>query len=351
MDTNEAQAQLWAPVVISVYDRDEHFLQTVSSLAKNEGAGQTTLYISSDGPKNAEAIPRVARIRSAIAELSGFKSVVAWSPSENTQGKIRDELIEHVKKEHDSYIFSEDDNVFSPFFLNFINNGLRAYAGEKRVRAICGYLLPGIRFDAPHQVFLKFFSPWGFGTWSDRRHTQSPQDLALRVLTDRELFGQVNRTLPHLARLNRRVITENLWAADAHTTNDIFVRDEVCVFPPQSLVRNIGNDGSGLNSKEDRRFSSQEISGAPVDFNPTIAIFVDAGNSAQVTSFLGGNFVALANYLIHLEFRISNKLLGYLLTLVNNSGIVLGAKFRTLFRHFRNLTTRSGRAKSSRSSW
>lgn len=349
METTEEPTDVWAPVVMSVYDRDKHFLQTVSSLARNEGADQTTLYISSDGPKSSEAMARVETIRSAIAELSSFKSVVAWAPFENTRGKIRDELLEYVKTKHDSYIFSEDDNVFSPFFLKFMNDGLRSYSGEARVRAICGYLPPGIRVDTPHQVFLKSFVPWGFAAWSIQRHTESPQELALRVLKDPRLFAEMNKTLPHLARLNRKVVTENLSAEDAHTANDMFVRDQVCVFPPYSLVRNIGHDGSGVNSKLDKRFTAQEISKTPVDFNPKIPISVDPQNTLQFSNFLGGRFVTVANYLIHFEFRTSNKLLGSLITLANSNAIALGGKFRNLSRQFRNLTVNSDRAKSSTS--
>lgn len=348
MESDEAPADVWAPLVISVYDRDEHFLQTVSSLAENEGADRTTLYISSDGPKSVEAMPRIATIRSAIAELSGFKNVVAWTPVVNTRGKIRDELLEYVKTKHDSYIFSEDDNVFSPFFLKFINDGLRSYSGEARVRAICGYLPPGIQIESPHQVFLKSFVPWGFGTWSKKTHTESPRCLALRVLKDPQLFSEMNRNLPHLARLNRKVMTENLNAEDAYTANDMFVRDQVCVFPPQSLVRNIGHDGSGLNSKKDLRFIAQKISKSPVDFDEMISISVDAQNSAQMGSFLGGRFVTLANYLIHFEFRTSNKLLGSFLAFSNKTGIALGARLRTMFRHFRNRRIRSKQAQTPR---
>lgn len=329
--STDSQKQSWAPVVITVYDRVKHFRQTLSSLAQNEGADQTTLYVSSDGPKNAEARPRVEKIRRMIAEQSGFKDVIPWAPSKNSDGRVREELLQYVRNNHEAYIFSEDDNVFSPFFLRFMNDGLRGYFDNHDVRAICGFLPPGVNFNTPHQVFLKSFSAWGYGTWSQREHSDTPQNLARKTFEHSQLFREMNQNLPHLPRLNRRVLVENLQAEDVHTINDMLVRKQLGVFPPQSLVRNIGNDGSGLNCRPDLRFQEQEVAASAVYYDLGLDVRADSKNSAKVSRFFGGRIVQIANFLIRLEFISEDNTFRSVLGYVNKQAIAWARKIRNYF--------------------
>ena len=46
----------YAPVLVTVYDRPNHFKQCIESLLKNPGVSETTLFISSDGPKDSLSI-------------------------------------------------------------------------------------------------------------------------------------------------------------------------------------------------------------------------------------------------------------------------------------------------------
>ena len=326
----------WAPVVMTVYDREDHFRRTLTSLAGNLGAKDTVLYISSDGPKDAQALPRVARIREMIRELSGFKSVIVWAPQENTRGKIRNELLEHVKEKHESYIFSEDDNIFSPFFLRFMNEGLRRYYDNHQVRAVCGSLPPGVLFNRTHQVFLKSFSAWGFGTWSDRDHPRSPQQLASQVLKNPQLFRELNHNLPHLPRLSRRVISGNLEAEDVEIINDMYMRNQVCVFPPQTLVKNIGNDGSGINCRVDVRFDHQEVANFHVKMSRDIEVAVHGRDAAKFSGALGGRLDRMANWLIHLEYRVTSPLLRLSLGFVNRHSISLAGRMRSGIRRIQS---------------
>ena len=69
----------------------------------------------------------------------------------NSNGKL---LANEVSKDHDSYIFTEDDNVFSPNFLLFVNQGLEKYKNDAKCLAVCGYNYYGVKIPTPKNNYL-----------------------------------------------------------------------------------------------------------------------------------------------------------------------------------------------------
>ena len=71
---------------------------------------------------------------------------------------------------YDRWIFSEDDNVFSPNFLVYINKGLEKFKNDKSVFAFNGYRhFYNVKFK--ENTFFRQnidFSAWGYGIWKDR---------------------------------------------------------------------------------------------------------------------------------------------------------------------------------------
>ena len=68
----------------------------------------------------------------------------------------------------DIYITSEDDNVFSPNFLEYMNTCLEKYKYDSDIVAVCGYSYP-IDWDVSDgATVLKQqinVSVWGAGMW------------------------------------------------------------------------------------------------------------------------------------------------------------------------------------------
>ena len=79
-------------------------------------------------------------------------------------------MIKYVSTYYDRWIFSEDDNVFSPNFLVYINKGLEKFKNDKSVFAINGYRhFYNVKFK--ENTFFRQnidFSAWGYGIWKDR---------------------------------------------------------------------------------------------------------------------------------------------------------------------------------------
>lgn len=69
--TNESLA----PIVLFCYDRPDRLRRTVESLAANNLASESQLFIFSDGPKTIDDESNVAQVRNYISTVSGFKKV------------------------------------------------------------------------------------------------------------------------------------------------------------------------------------------------------------------------------------------------------------------------------------
>lgn len=295
----------WSPVILTVYNRPEHFRTCVASLQANKGAEHTTLYISSDGPKSSRDAKAVAEVREFIKEIVGFKKVVVFAPPENTEGKIQAQVVSRVKAEHPAYIFAEDDIFFGPDFLTFVNSGLRAFAGHPEILAVCGYLYPDFPITTHSQLYLKCFTAWGYGTWSDRDAFSERQvEVATEIFSNKALFSAASKNLPHTIRLSREILKGNLVADDITASNRLFIEDRFCIFPPTTLVKNLGFDGSGEHCKKDFTYSRQKISMESVLFDLEKPVTKDAKGQKFLFRIFGGRFLTVLNHLIFLEYQV-----------------------------------------------
>lgn len=259
----------YAPIVVSVYDRPNHFKACVESLAKNKGAEKTLLFISSDGPRDAISAEKVRAVRDYIKTIKGFKEVFAFCPEENTSGKIKRSVYERIKSDFPRYIRTEDDNVFSPYALKYFNEGLELFEDDPRIHAICGYMYPGFPSRDYKQVYLQCFAGWGAAFWRDKDIYPGfdEKKLAKEVLSQRALFNKVNSRLPHMAPMNKSIAEGKLTAGDVTRCNYIIYHNKICVFPSISLVRNIGNDGTGEHCNVNKIYENQKIADQEIKFH------------------------------------------------------------------------------------
>ena len=72
-----------APVVLFCYKRLDTLKQTVESLQQNYLAGESELYIFSDGANNEQDRPAILAIRDYLKTITGFKGVTIFESPEN----------------------------------------------------------------------------------------------------------------------------------------------------------------------------------------------------------------------------------------------------------------------------
>ena len=256
-----------APVLIPTLNRYTHFKQCVSSLAKCRYAEQTDLYIAFDYPANEKQKEGYFLIQEFLNEITGFKSVNTIQRKEN-YGVVRNisEARQEIFKNYDSIIVSEDDNLFSPNFLEYINKGLRKFEQDPNVYAICGYKHTIQMPDkySNNYFFYKGFSAWGYGTWKnkfiepyyhfdDLKKFIEKKDnvLEIKKISNRHYYNIIESILKKEDRRGDFTFFLNNVANNTH-----------CVFPSITKVRNQGYDGSGINCIQ---LDNDEVNDQPFD--------------------------------------------------------------------------------------
>lgn len=246
----------FAPIVMFVYNRADHFEKTVTALAKCPEAKQSELYIFSDGAKNSTAEDKVNSVRElahVIQKQDYFKQITI-SESESNKGLANSVIagVTEIINQYGKVIVLEDDCVPSPHFLHFMNTCLDAFEDNNHIGAIAGYA-PPIAFpeDYTKDLFTAYRScSWGWATWSDRwTDVDWKLDSFSDLYTDKELLRKLNSNgTDRFIRLYRQTkANKNSWSVKFGY--HLVRKDMLTVYPRYSYIDNIGCDSSGVHSQ------------------------------------------------------------------------------------------------------
>lgn len=260
----------YAPVIIPTLCRFEHFKQCIESLSRCTGAEKTEVYIGLDYPAKESHRDGYNKIRDYLVQAGNmtFKKITVIKREKNLgvgSGGNYDNLKKMILQHYNVFISSEDDNVFSPCFIEFMNACLHHYKDDNRVSSVCGYMPPGLKNNQSDQTVFTtpFVTAWGMGHWKDK-----DLDLELRMKNAQKMFKSMRWRFriwafsPILYRMFcNMVINNRRWGDVAYSVNNIYYQC-VQVHPGHSMVRNIGNDGSGINCPKQisSQYINQEIS-------------------------------------------------------------------------------------------
>lgn len=241
---------MYAPIIVSVYDRLEHLQRCIESLKANKLAAESILYVVSDAAYKEEHVDRIRKVRDYISSLNGFKEVRPVFREKNLGApKSIGLVLGDALSTSDSFIFLEDDIVVSNDFLQYLNDGLVYYREQKNIFAICGFKAP---FDLPLNYkedvfFYPCNSPWGFATWKDRweavnhdyfdRYSELKKDLKKY-----KAFTSIGFYIKGILQADSR---KEIVAGDLRVYYHMFQHNMCSVFPVVSKTQNWGFDGTG----------------------------------------------------------------------------------------------------------
>jgi len=236
-----------APIVLFVFARPDHTRRTLEALAANRFAAQSDLFIYADGARWKDEVGRVGAVRALASSTQGFHSCTVIERSTN-YGLARN-IIEGVTEICGRYgrvIVLEDDMVTSPSFLAYMNEALERFAEDERVASIHGYVYP-VRQPLPEAFFLRGADCWGWATWIRAWKYFNPDGRSLlnelKRLNLNKKFD-FDGAYPFSTMLAKQIRGENdSWAIRWHAS--MFLKGMLTLYPGQSLVQNIGFDGSG----------------------------------------------------------------------------------------------------------
>lgn len=241
-----------APVVLFVYNRPEHTRRTLEALSKNDLADQSVLHVFADGPKTNTSpadLKKIAEVRELISEQNWCKQLFITESSENlglAQSVIRG--VTQVVNKFDKVIVLEDDIITHHSFLQCLNVMLETYANEPAVYGVTGYKFPSKAPIPEATYFLPVMSSWGYGTWADRwnKIEFNASSLLSKInkskISNKLKFGKLDFYQILLSQVNNET---DSWAIMFYAS--MILNKGVFLFPNESLIQNIGLDGSGIH--------------------------------------------------------------------------------------------------------
>lgn len=279
-----------APVVVFAYRRPDHLRNTLTSLMRCEGFEQSPIIVYCDGARDANETDSVMATRELARSMLGDRSEYHFS--EVNLGLSRSVIagVSDVTGRFGRAIVVEDDLELSPSFLIFMNQALDRYAHDESIFQVSGYMfdVPELK-AAPSALFLPFTVSWGWATWKRAWDQFDPQAKGWEALHTNRVLRQrfdLDGTYDYATMLMRQMAgLRDSWAVRWYWT--VFKANGLVLFPPVSLVRNTGFDGSGTHGRGLlRKFSKARPVLPSTDINLPESVQLDAGLYAHIKKAL-----------------------------------------------------------------
>jgi glycosyltransferase involved in cell wall biosynthesis len=259
-----------APIALFVYNRPDHTGRTLSYLQKNVLAAESALYIFSDGPKTDADKGKVDEVRDLIGKVEGFKSVKVIARKENL-GLANSIIIgvSQLVSEFGKIIVFEDDLVSSPHTLEYFNEALVRYQHDDEVMHIGSYMYPLDDDTLPETFFYRIATSWGWATWARAWKNFEPDidKLMAGFDVEKKFDFSIEYTMNFWKQMEEfKAGKNNSWAIRWYAS--IFLQKGLTLNPSQSLVHNIGHDGTGVHSNIENMYGV-DVAEKPITQFPT----------------------------------------------------------------------------------
>ena len=286
---------IYAPIIIPTCNRITHLRRCVESLANNPWAKYTELYISQDYPPEIRFFEGYEDVYRYLDNgIEGFKKVYVFHQERNLGAhENRAFLFEQVFMEYERCIFTEDDNEFSPNFIEYMDKGLELFEGDSSIISLSSPegMSDGLDDNyAGSYIIRKRTSPYGMGIWLKKERIIEHE-------VNQELFDEIINS----TKLQRKIWNFNgsslTWIAhdlmdeipamrdkngnisptmDYNRILYCIVRDKYSVYPIIPLVRNWGYDGTGVNCIE-RQTNDEDVYLRTIDMNEHFDFWKESG--------------------------------------------------------------------------
>lgn len=241
-------------ILIFAYNRPSHLKRVLIAIESLNISSEIILII--DGAKNtADKINQKSMLQMANRfKKKNFK--VLCRKKNLGLSKSITSGIDIFAKKFEGLIILEDDVVpYKSFFL-FIKKNFKSYLKKKEVIALCGYQNKNFTpyYDKILKpVLLNNFTPWGWAI-SSKKWIQS------RELMKKTNFKSLN-LIPdffkkYLNKNYQKKRGKDFWSLKFIYEN--YKGKKKYIYPNFSLVKNIGFDGTGINSKATNIFDVKD---------------------------------------------------------------------------------------------
>ena len=242
--------QSFAPIALFVYNRPKHTERTLKFLKQNELASESRLFVFSDGFKSDADEAGVLEVRELLKNIDGFKSIEIIERKENMG--LANSIIAGVGRlsaDYGQVIVFEDDLISSPYTLTYFNDDLNRYRDEEKLMHIGAYMYNLQDVELPQTFIYRAATSWGWATWERAwRHFEPNIDKLMEQFNgSKKAAFSIEHNMNFWKQMQDfKAGRNNSWAIRWYAS--IFLKCGLTLNPSQSLVNNIGHDGSGVHS-------------------------------------------------------------------------------------------------------
>lgn len=236
------------PIGIPTLCRYEHFKRCVESLAKNTHADKTELVIGLDYPPSDKYREGYEKISRYVETIKGFAKVTVLRHEHNLGAEANWKFVrDYIFCKNEAVIMTEDDNVFSPNFLDYINKALQYYKNNEHVSSICGFTPLRSERYFKHIYLSPTMCAWGYATWKDKMVDANELMAIGSILKDTRKSLRVFFSSPQCLSMIIEMTDKGVYWGDAANSAYNILNGRYQCRTTESLCQNIGIDGSGLH--------------------------------------------------------------------------------------------------------
>ena len=254
-------------LIVFAYNRPSHLKRVLIAVENYKISNDIYLFI--DGQKNKTDIVNQKDI--SISVTTRFKKnyykVIKRKKNVGLSKSIIDGL-NYVTEKYESVIVLEDDVIPYKKFFEFTFKALKRFKNNKNIAAICGYQFPNwdTKSKEINAFLLPNFNSWGWAIWSKNWKEYSKNIKKIPRVKDKKKFPSFLKKYFHPKYFNKQ--KRNIWTLNFMYYN--YVLKKNYIFPSFSLTKNIGFDGTGINSKSTDIFQVTECKIKKINFKKII---------------------------------------------------------------------------------
>jgi hypothetical protein len=242
----------FAPIAVFAYRRTVHLERVLDALEACPEFKNSPCFVFSDGPKTEDDEKHVAAVRALLKTRMRPNMTLIESPANKGLELSVTNGVTKLCNEFGRAIVIEDDLVVAPAALAWFNAALDRYQNETRVWQISGFQFNVPEFaERSEGLFLSLTTAWGWATWKRAWDLYDPAMTGWeRLKSDRGLRRRfdVDGSYPYSDMLLKQK-ERGLETWDISWWWRVFSSGGVTLFPPQSLVANIGFDETATHGR------------------------------------------------------------------------------------------------------
>lgn len=240
-----------APVAVFAYRRVSHLSRVLDALEQCPEFPLSPVFVFSDGARSTDDAADVAAVRDLIrGRLRPNVRLVESDVNRGLAASI-ERAATQLSRDYGKVIVIEDDLVLAPCALTWLNAGLSGYQSADNVWQVSAHQFAVPSLAARETgLFLNFATSWAWGTWERAWDCYDPHATGWEALaSNAELRRRFDfGGYPYSDMLLRQMTGQiDSWAVRWWWS--IFRANSMTLFPPRSLVTNIGFDGSATHRR------------------------------------------------------------------------------------------------------